>query len=69
MASVLADYRWGDFSRVIDFGGASGSMLAAIMRQHPHMSGVLFDLPQVDIGPCCLGFACLRCQWQFQCGH
>lgn len=48
LASVVSDYRWGDFSRMIDVGGAFGSTLAAIMRQHPHMSGVLFDLPQVS---------------------
>jgi len=36
-----------DFSRILDVGGAFGSTLAAVMRQHSHLSGVLLDLPQV----------------------
>lgn len=39
-----------DFSRfgtVADIGGGNGSALAAILRRHPGMQGVLFDLPAV----------------------
>ena len=32
---------------IIDVGGADGTMLAAILAAHPHMHGVLFDLPHV----------------------
>ena len=32
---------------IIDLGGADGTMLAAILAAHPHMYGVLFDLPHV----------------------
>jgi hypothetical protein len=39
-----------DFSRygtVVDVGGGSGTLLAAVLRRHPTVRGVLFDLPEV----------------------
>lgn len=36
--------------RVADLGGGEGSMLAALLRRHPRMEGVLFDLPHVVSG-------------------
>ena len=47
MPALLADYDWSRFDRFIDVGGAYGSVLAALMGQHPATRGVLFDLPQV----------------------
>jgi len=44
-AAVAEAYDFGPFSRVVDVGGGHGQLLAAIMRRHPHLSGVLFDLP------------------------
>ena len=38
-----------DFSRakvVADIGGGNGALLAAILRAHPHLRGILFDLEQ-----------------------
>lgn len=32
---------------IVDVGGADGTVLAAILAAHPHMRGVLFDLPHV----------------------
>ena len=32
---------------IVDVGGADGTGLAAILATHPHMRGVLFDLPHV----------------------
>jgi O-methyltransferase domain/Dimerisation domain len=32
---------------IVDLGGADGAVLAAILPTHPHMRGVLFDLPHV----------------------
>ena len=32
---------------IVDVGGADGSVLAAILAAHPHLRGVLFDLPHV----------------------
>ena len=49
---MVADYKWGNFDRFIDVGGAHGSVLAALLRAHPQASGVLFDLPQVR--SCCV---------------
>jgi SAM-dependent methyltransferase len=45
--SVAAEY---DFSRmriVADIGGGKGTLLAAILRAHRHLRGVLFDRPAV----------------------
>ena len=32
---------------IVDVGGADGTVLAAILAAHPHLRGVLFDLPHV----------------------
>jgi hypothetical protein len=32
---------------VVDVGGGQGATLAAILEANPHLTGVLFDLPQV----------------------
>ena len=34
--------------RVADIGGGHGGLLAAILRAHPAMRGILFDLPQTS---------------------
>ena len=36
--------------RVADIGGGHGGLLAAILRAHPDMRGILFDLPETIIG-------------------
>ena len=36
--------------RVADIGGGHGGLLAAILKAHPVMRGILFDLPQTIIG-------------------
>jgi hypothetical protein len=43
--AVAEAYDFGPFSRVVDVGGGHGQLLSAILARHPHMSGVLFDLP------------------------
>ncbi len=43
--AVAQAYDFGPFSRVVDVGGGHGRLLAAILARHPHLSGVLFDLP------------------------
>ena len=35
------------FGTVVDVGGATGNMLAAVLGRHPEPRGVLFDLPHV----------------------
>jgi len=43
--AVAEAYDFGSLSRVVDVGGGHGQLLSAILARHPHMSGVLFDLP------------------------
>jgi ubiquinone/menaquinone biosynthesis C-methylase UbiE len=47
-SSAIADAY--DFSRIqtlADIGGGNGSQLTAILQRHPHLRGILFDLPHV----------------------
>ena len=37
-------------ARVADIGGGHGGLLAAILKAHPDMRGILFDLPETIIG-------------------
>jgi len=44
---LLTDYDWSQHSKVIDVGAAYGTFLAAMLKQHPSLSGVVCDLSQV----------------------
>ena len=44
---VLDAYDFTPFRTVVDIGGGNGLALAAILRRHPEMRGILFDLPAV----------------------
>lgn len=44
---LQGDIPWNRWGRVIDVGGAYGSVLAAVLTQHPGMRGALFDQQQV----------------------
>lgn len=44
-AALLHD--WRAVSVVADIGGGTGGLLSAVLREHPHLRGVLFDLPHV----------------------
>ncbi|MEQ1730473.1 MAG: methyltransferase, partial [Vicinamibacterales bacterium] len=46
-AAVAAAYDFSTVKTVVDVGGASGFLLTTILRQHPHLKGILFDLPHV----------------------
>jgi hypothetical protein len=42
--------RVGDFAQarsVLDLGGAEGALVEAVLDAHPHVSGIVFDLPTV----------------------
>jgi len=43
--AVAAAYDFRPFARVVDVGGGHGQLLLEILTLHPHLSGVLFDLP------------------------
>jgi hypothetical protein len=45
--AVAAAYDFSSFNTVVDVGGATGNMLAAILTRHEGTRGVLFDLPHV----------------------
>ena len=47
--AVAAAYEFSMFETVVDVGGASGNMLAAILARHPEPRGVLFDQPHVVV--------------------
>ncbi len=45
-AAALA-HPWDGVGVVVDVGGGTGGLLAAVLRAHPHLEGVVFDLPHV----------------------
>jgi hypothetical protein len=45
--SVAAGYDFSPMRTVADIGGGKGTLLAAILRAHGHLRGVLVDLPPV----------------------
>jgi hypothetical protein len=45
--AVAAAYDFSVFKNVVDVGGATGNMLAAILTRHAGPRGVLFDMPHV----------------------
>jgi SAM-dependent methyltransferase len=44
---VLDAYDFSAFRTVVDVGGGNGLALAALLRRHPAVQGILFDLPAV----------------------
>jgi len=44
---MLDAYDFSRFQELVDVGGGNGSLLAAILKRHEGMRGVLFDLPAV----------------------
>jgi SAM-dependent methyltransferase len=45
--AVASTYDFSPFRTVVDVGGGYGTLLAAIVRRHRQMLGILFDLPHV----------------------
>ena len=46
-AAVAEAYDFSRFHTVVDVGGGTGNLLAAILRRHPDLRGVLADRPHV----------------------
>ncbi|RJP24504.1 MAG: methyltransferase [Candidatus Abyssobacteria bacterium SURF_5] len=44
---MIDAYDFSRFETVIDVGGGNGLVLASILRRHPAVKGILFDLPPV----------------------
>jgi hypothetical protein len=45
--AIVATYDFGPWQTVTDVGGGNGALLAAILRAHPALHGVLADAPSV----------------------
>ena len=54
--AVARAYPFGKFAKLVDVGGAHGHLLAAILRRHKKLRGVLYDQPQVVAGAAASGF-------------
>ena len=61
--AMLTDFAWQRFNRFVDIGGSSGSFLAALLERHPNSSGIIFDLPQVDLDTEAKANCCELCKW------
>jgi hypothetical protein len=54
--AVVRAYAFGRLHKLVDVGGAHGHLLAAILRKHRKLHGVLFDQPQVVEAAANMGF-------------
>ena len=45
--AVLNSYNFSGASKVVDVGGGHGILLASILKKHPHLNGILFEVPAV----------------------
>ncbi len=48
--AILASVDFSGFRCVVDVGGGRGNLVSAVLAAHPHLHGVLFDLPSVVEG-------------------
>jgi len=49
-AAVAKAYDFGGITRIADVGGGHGTLIAAILKHYPQMSGVVYELPHVADG-------------------
>ena len=49
-AAVAAAYDYSAIETLVDVGGGHGLLLTTILRAHPRLRGILFDLPRVAKG-------------------
>src|SRR4051794_2786476 len=45
--SSLLSYNFGQFGSIYDIGGGYGHFMLAILAQHPHLNGMVFDVSEV----------------------
>jgi hypothetical protein len=48
--ALLDAYDFGRFAKLMDVGGGTGALLAAVLAEYPALQGVLFDQPHVVAG-------------------
>jgi hypothetical protein len=46
-AAVAQSYDFSGIGKIIDVGGGHGTLIAAVLRKYPQMTGILFDSPHV----------------------
>jgi hypothetical protein len=46
-AAIVDAYDFSEVRTLVDVGGGHGATLAAVLRRHPSVRGILFDLPEV----------------------
>ena len=51
----LAELDWHGDEVVVDVGGGNGSLLVALLRRHPALRGIVFDLPETNRDEAALG--------------
>jgi len=61
---VARAWPFGAHGLVVDVAGGQGGLLAAVLREHPGVRGLLFDQPQVAAAPAALGDPQLAGRWQ-----
>ncbi|GAB3477850.1 methyltransferase [Nocardiopsis coralliicola] len=49
--SLAAEFDFGGVHRLVDVGGGRGRLLAMLLTAYPHLSGVLYDRPEVIAEP------------------
>ena len=47
-SAVIAAYDFSRFRSIVDVGGGKGALLAAILKAHSNLRGVLLDLPETE---------------------
>ena len=48
---ALRDYEISSIRTICDVGGGHGHLICALLRAHPHLSGLVLDLPEVFEDP------------------
>jgi hypothetical protein len=48
--AVIEAYDFSPFSTIVDVAGGHGYVICEILRRHPHLKGILFDLNEVVLG-------------------
>jgi hypothetical protein len=61
----LESVNWRGDELVVDVGGGSGSLLVALLERHPHMRGIVFDLPETVRDELALGERCTFIEGSF----
>ena len=47
VAGIIAAYDFSRIKTIVDVGGGNGTLLTAILNANPHITGILFDTPEV----------------------